>query len=340
MALFCGVLPVRGKGMVTYPCLNSYAAELSAVLQACIVTPYTVHIYSDCQSAVEAAQYVFQHGTYDDSWLCQEWWSCLPFQITWIPAHCYEHLLPVEHITPSMAASKGTTIQHIRCNRKADHTAKEFAAAVSPVHPGVQQQADLGILHHQRWLSRLHALLPTDGPQQTAEEEPAEDFDFLSCQKIFPQWAWNWEISFFSCKPKVPLQLDVPPKWDGTNADWQKFVLFSESYAGSRAPPRSLHFVNLRCCFTNKGDPLLVTLSWLHTLICIIRFGSQLHCCFMMTEFLCSLARICISLRRLLAARCHRAQAAFLGNDTLVHLARVFALGAGRTLSSWKVPLL
>lgn len=269
MALFCGVLPVRGKGMVTYPCLNSYAAELSAVLQACIVTPYTVHIYSDCQSAVEAAQYVFQHGTYDDSWLCQEWWSCLPFQITWIPAHCYEHLLPVEHITPSMAASKGTTIQHIRCNRKADHTAKEFAAAVSPVHPGVQQQADLGILHHQRWLSRLHALLPTDGPQQTAEEEPAEDFDFLSCQKIFPQWAWNWEISFFSCKPKVPLQLDVPPKWDGTNADWAEVCAFFRELRWIEGSAEVTSLCELAVLFHQQGrsfagDPQLATYFDLH----------------------------------------------------------------------------
>ena len=171
-------------------------------------------IYCDCKSIVEHAQHGFGNGT----WLCQEEMlgcSCSgkktatrlhpkPFQVVWIPAYCFENI-PVDGITDDMAASRHTTVRHIARNRLADLTAKEFAAAVSPVRPQVLREADQRSLHHQRWLSQLHELLPTSGPQHLVQvDDIGNDIDIETCQTKFPQWPWNWHAALYSWKPKIP----------------------------------------------------------------------------------------------------------------------------------------
>ena len=93
-------LQVCKKGVVNYPTLSSYVAELWGLLQACLLTPFRVHVYCDNKTVVDQANFLFQNNDIDPSWICQEWWGCLralhqarfpfhpqPFQATWIPAH-------------------------------------------------------------------------------------------------------------------------------------------------------------------------------------------------------------------------------------------------------------
>ena len=93
-------LQVCKKGVVNYPSLSSYVAELWGLLQACLLTPFRVHVYCDNKTVVDQANFLFQNNDIDPSWICQEWWGCLralhqarfpfhpqPFQATWIPAH-------------------------------------------------------------------------------------------------------------------------------------------------------------------------------------------------------------------------------------------------------------
>ena len=350
-------LQVLAKGLVSYPCLNSYVAELWGLLQACLLGVHRIRIFCDCNSVVEHASKVFATGIADDSWLCQDWWRFLaaltshrkqqhphPFEVQWIPAHCFEQL-PVEAISAQMAQSRHTSVRHIERNRKADLVAKEFAASLSPVHVQLQHEADRGCLQHQRWLARLHALLPTDAGYNVDTNIPQQtDLDREACQRLFPQWPWHTRVSQFPWKPKIPTGCAQPSKWTGSLSDWNSACGFLRSLRWKLDPEAITSISELTVLFQQQGwkfesDPQLVTYFDIHA--SLRRAISLLAKCEEAQAFPGTLnAALAKAAGKTLPQGSIQGAAVFMDDGALVHLARLFSRGASRTLASWRIPVL
>lgn len=350
-------MQVRAKGLVSYPCLNSYVAELWGVLQACLLSPHCIRIFCDCNSVVVHAQHVFATGCVDDSWLCQDWWKCLaqltqhrlqthpqPFEAQWIPADCFEHM-PSDSISEQIAQTRKATVRHIARNRKADLVAKEYAAAIAPASVTVQREADLGCLQHQQWLARLHSLLPTDSSCCEDTQCPAnDDLDVAHCQRLFPLWPWSSKVYTFPWKPKTPHDVPQPAKWIGTPSDWQTVCRFLRSLRWKSDPDAITSISELTVLFhqngwTFEGDPQLTTYFDLHAkLRRAIAFFARSETAQPFPGTLC--AALAKAAGKTLPQGPIRGALVFLDDDALVHLVRIFAHGAGRTLACWQVPLL
>ena len=352
-------LQVCKKGVVNYPSLSSYVAELWGLLQACLLTPFRVRIFCDNKAVVEHAQHLFQTGDVESSWMCQEWWSCLSaltrvrkqqhphlFQVQWIPAHCFEHL-PIAKITPAMAASRRTTVRDIERNRIAELTAKAFASALSSVHPQLQHDADRGALQHQQWLAKLHELLPTSSPlQDLSLPEPEPELDFEHYQVIFPQWAWDADIHTFPRKPKIPLSFPKPRTWDGSLEDWETTCTFLRNLRWRVSDDEVTSLCELTGLFHHLGhkfDTQGHDLTYLDyhkkirraiVLLCRSDAAQVVPGTMSASESLAKAAGRTTPQGSIVGA------SVYAGNDALMHLAQVSECGAGRTLASWDVSLL
>ena len=350
-------LQICKKGIVNYPALNSYVAELWGLLQACLLTPFRVHTYCDNQTVVHHATQVFQSGTADESWMCQEWWRCLceltrtrkqlhpcPFQVTWIPAHCFEHL-PIADVTPTMAASKHTTVRNIERNRVADLTAKELASTLSAVHPQMQHEADRAALHHHKWLATLHELLPTTCPSLTVDPpEHVQNFAMEHYRELFPLWSWNVDCRLFTWKPKIPTDFQKPSSWEGSPHEWRVVCTFLRNLRWRVDATEVTSFCELTTLFHHLGyafDERDLSPTYLdyHKKIrrAIVLLDRSAEVQVMPGTITASLAK---AAGRTMPQGSIVGAAVFADNDALVHLARVFECGAGRTLASWDVSLL
>ena len=350
-------LQVVAKGLVSYPCLNSYVAELWGLLQACLHSKHCVQIFCDCKSVVEHAHQVFVTGIADESWLCQDWWRFLanltlyrqqqhpqPFAVQWIPAHCFEQL-PIEAISDQMAQSRHTSVRHIEQNRKADLVAKEYATALSPVRVNVQHEAERCILAHQRWLAQLHALLPTDADHCSEEASGApEELDREACCKLFPHWPWRSVAAQFPWKPKIPTGYAQPTNWIGTLAEWEVVCRFLRSLRWKIDDEAVTSIAELTVLFHRGGwkfecDPQLVTYFDLHARL-RKAIGIFARCddaqAFPGTLY----PALAKAAGKTLPQGSIKGAAVLIDDVALLQLARLFAFGAGRTLASWKIPVL
>lgn len=310
-----------------------------------------MHVFCDNQTVVDHAQALFVTGEVDPSWMCQEWWQCLqtltqtrrqehpcPFQATWIPAHCFEHL-PIDAITPAMATSRQTTVRNIERNRIADLTAKEYAASLSPVHPHMQHAADRGALQHQKWLAKLHELLPTTAPvHETSLPTPVTDCSFDSYQALFPQWPWGADIRSYKWKAKIPTAFLKPSEWDGSPGEWETVCAFLRNLRWNVKEDEITSICELTALFhfsAHKFDnrsPETTYLDYHRKLRRAIVLLSR--------SVLVQAVPGTISATLAKAAGRTMPQGSIVGafpyvcDDALIHLARIFEGGAGRTLAS------
>lgn len=267
-----------------------------------------------------------------------------PFEVSWIPAHCFEHL-PIDAITEDMAIRRGTTVKHIQRNRLVDSVAKEFAATLSPVEPAVQHAAAGYILQHHAWLAKLHALLPTDdGIKPVPEQATESSLTLESCRTKFPQWAWNANKGNYPWKVKIPTGLVKPPKWDGSTREWESICCFLQSLRWRADDDGVTSLCELTVSFCSQRrrfdeDPELAAYFSYHK-----KLRSAVALLSKMEDVQIFPGQLDPALAK--AAGRTMPQGAIRGaalcatNDCLHHLGCVFAAGAGRTLASWNFCLL
>lgn len=200
-------------------------------------------------------------GRIDVTWRCLSWWRRFqqfvqrckairpqPFSAEWIPAHQLEQV-PLPQITDELASKCNTKVIHIRNNRIADNAARSLAHRLSPVIQEVQCRAETEILRHQRWLTQLHLLLPTEDIQKEELEQPAEFPAVLTPVQgcvLYPQWHWNTQNTRFRRVPKIPLHHPPPKTWKHGTETWRQVLNFFCLSDGLWPLQSRAHFVNLR----------------------------------------------------------------------------------------------
>ena len=144
-----------------------------------------------------------------------------PFLIQRVPAHKLERV-PEQLLTEDLAASAGTTKEHILHNRRADMVAKDLARRLAPVDCTLQQQADRAICQHHNWLINLHRLLPTSVPTDNAGDasrvEAVVEITSDQCKARFPQWMWGLRPSLFYMETQNSGAVPMPGTVDTTGA--------------------------------------------------------------------------------------------------------------------------
>lgn len=347
---------IRYKGLVQHWNLSSYAAELWAVLVACAAAYFPMTIYCDCLSVVEQAQKIFAGQNPQATWSHFRWWNflysivCLrkkvcevPFQIIWIPAHCFEGI-PIELLTEDLAALKGTTKEHILHNRLVDAAAKEFAHSTATVFPDTQRQVQNAIVQHQRWLIDLHTLLPTEQPDRAPACTPQcskPQTTLESCRQRFPTWLWHLPPAAYGWRPKIPSGMPCPNKWTGHAEDWNACISFLRSLRWYVAEGQSFSFNELAVMFHCSGfslqkDKDLVTYLDIYK---VIRGALQI-----LTKdetvdahpgvFHTTKPRAC---GRILPQGCIVGAIPLVSDKVRLCIASLFSRGAGRTLQSWNL---
>ena len=225
---------VRYKGVVQHWNLSAYVAELWAVIFACANARFPTTIFCDCRSVVDQAHEIFAGGHPEMTWACHNWWVFLhhvvelrralcasPFNIAWIPAHCFEGI-PVDLLTVDLAASRRTTLEHIQNNRIADAAAKELANQTASVVTEVQNQVRGALIRHQHWLIDLHELLPTHQPDRLVEKEkakPSEEVTHASAQKRFPMWLSRILTLFVGSQSSAESCSHCKMEWTGARLE-------------------------------------------------------------------------------------------------------------------------
>ena len=184
--------------------LCSYTVEFYAIAAAFLCADTVVEIYADCQSVVKHFAYLIEHQQIQDDWPWFPWWKKVldvfiqrkqiveqPVQVHWIPSHTFDGI-PVELITDDMLLAKRTTLQHVKCNQKADLIAKEVAAADTAVAPKDKAWLLQAIAGRQDWLVALNKRFAVDvatsKPKATQLEQPPQVIDFRTA---FPRWRWD-----------------------------------------------------------------------------------------------------------------------------------------------------
>ena len=350
---------VRYCGSVFHWNLSAYVAELWGVINACSIASFPATIYCDCLSVVEQANSIFDGGTPDCQWACLPWWHYLmrltqvrravhdpPFRIKWIPAHCFEGI-PIEILNEELAALRGTTLEHVSQNRLADASAKECALQNACVFAEVQREATQAIKKHQLWLTELHSMLPTFQPDRAVihETKPqAAAANQADCEARFPLWPWRSVVHHFKWKPKIPNNIQCPRNWTGDQHDWESCCRFLCTLRWHVEASLSVSFHELAIAFHVDGYKLNrdFDLTTFHDIYKVVRETVQLlgnvdtadcH----PGSFNSTKPRCC---GRVLLQGCITGAAPFFDDAKRVVLAQLFTLGAGRTLSSWKLPLI
>ena len=266
-------LQVLRSGPVFHWSLSSYTTELWAILEACACANTNVIIGSDCQTVVGQCWIIMDTKQIPSSWSHQSWWAFFlhlwinkykedinALEVFWTPAHLYEGI-PIELISPQMAQAKGTTTLDIKCNRKADLTAKDVALQHCVVHPEMKQTIVKAILLRQEFLTKISYLLGLDTPLPLAPEkfETRDEVDLTNENDIisyFHGWKWTETISSFKLRIRLqPSQLP-PPKWGLPEDDWITFKEFLCHLQWQKGSALSISYAELACLFALRGYKL------------------------------------------------------------------------------------
>lgn len=343
----------RHCGTVFHWSISAYVAELWGVIVACATARFPATIFCDCLSVVEQADKIFAGGSPDSQWACFPWWTFLhrltqmreticspPFRIKWIPAHCYEGI-PIDLLNEELAALRGTTLEHILHNRLVDAAAKECATQNACVYADVQKEATRAIKSHQLWLSDLHEMLPTLQPDRAAVQEvaaPHAEISQADCEKRFPDWPWRSLKQLFRWRPKLPRHISCPRTWTGNESDWITCCNFLRGLRWQKDTDLSVSFHELAIAFHLEGfklsrDPELTTYHDLYKLlretILLLSHDDSVDC--HPGHFHSTKPHCC---GRVLPQGCIVGAAPWFDDPERVLLAKLFSLGAGRTLAS------
>ena len=349
---------IRHQGVVFHWAVSAYIAEFWAIIIACASAAFPTTIFCDCKSVVDQAQKIFANESPGRDWTCHSWWCFLqrvvalrrqqcdtPFKIVWIPAHCFEGI-PVEYLTPELAASRQTTLEHILHNRLVDAAAKSLANRTAVVVSEVQAEVTVALQKHQRWLIDLHEILPTHQPDRLVEpkcDQPAEEVSVASCQRRFPSWLWSSPRSLYTWAPKIPNHYPPPPRWSGEAQDWHETISFLRQLRWMVDDSQSFSFNELAVIFDFSGFRLVKDrdLTTYHDIYRTVRDilqylnhddKAQAH----PGIFNTTKPRCC---GRVLPQGCIEGAIPFVSDAGRVQIARLFTQGAGRSLASWKIPL-
>ncbi len=214
------------SGPVFHICLSSYTTELWALIVAFCGCSTCVHIHTDCKSLADQVEYMCAHEQIDFTWTHVSWWLFLldilrrrkqfsshPLKVSWCPAHQADDI-PIELLTPQIAASRGCDFLDLMCSRKADIAAKR--AALQQCSPKSLENEIRKITNWQIWLSRIHAEISKDSkaprlqpqqpdvarnhvnvlPYQISTVHHTEAFKHL-----LPKWLWEDDPNTYSWKP-------------------------------------------------------------------------------------------------------------------------------------------
>ena len=148
----------------------------------------------------------------------------------------------------------------------------------------------------------------------------------------------------FGWRPKIPTRFPCPTQWSGDEHDWCVCRDFLRSLRWKTGSELSVSFHELAIAFHAMGWKITkdFELTTYHDLYKPLREAIQLLTKSDLVDthpglFHSTKPRCC---GRVLPQGCIVGAAPFFTDLMRVHLARLFALGAGRTLSSWMVPLL
>lgn len=90
-------------------------------------------------------------------------------------------------------AALGSTVGHVRLNRRADATAKACALRIAPVVPGMVGPMTAAATLHQEWLVRLHCHLSTHEVQSKGDNDVVQitSMSLGAAKTAFPKWNWS-----------------------------------------------------------------------------------------------------------------------------------------------------
>lgn len=253
-------------GRVLHVALNSYAAELFAILMAFLVSSCRIRIFSDCQTVVDQFHKLVQTGTLSESMSHLEWWQVIldvwkqrciivqePLQLCWIRAHSFDHV-PAALLTEEMAQSVGLTRRQVVCNQCADRCARRIALDNAPIDPKMFTRLHEQVFQHQVHLAKLNKeigeMCPVRTPFMTKEECEGTQPDFFVAR--FPNWNWDPKLSEF---PWVPTMCSYKPAKRCTlpEADFQTIVQFLGTLRWRVASDVGTGFVELLFLFLRRG---------------------------------------------------------------------------------------
>ena len=250
-------------------------------------------------------------------------------------------------LTEELARCKSTTTEHILNNRLCDRTAKTLAQKLSPVNCQVQREAEQVIELHQKWLIELHAALPTPEAPPTHEQSEVVDSDPVlspaECQMRFPHWPWGISCSGYKWKPKIPTAIPTPAKWHGTSYDWNQIVSFLRQLRWCTADDQSISFCELALLFHQRnfrfeGDQQILSLYEIYKLMreAMLFLSKQDTLQAFPGLFHSTKPRSC---GRVLPQGCIDCAAPWMSDPERIQLVKVFELGAGREIDSWRILL-
>ena len=226
-------------GCVQHWVLSSYSCELWAGIVAWAHASSPLVIHSDCEAFVNQTNQMVASKRIQDDWPHQEWWNFFltlvllrcsnPVNVLkceWCPSHVLESV-PIELISPKLAAANKTTIENIRHNRQADKIAKRAVQMygksfrnfnddhkkISDWHLWIAQvNAKVSMLSKQDTSKSPHEQrqVEVEGiPQNTIPiEELTQWHSIEAFEKHLPRWTWHPDVTNYTwsseCDPMQP----------------------------------------------------------------------------------------------------------------------------------------
>ena len=265
--------------------LTSFTVEFFAVAAAFLTAKRPVDIFTDCHTVVRLFDIILQGGAPESDWPLYVWWKKLvevwtsrkqlvsePLTITWIPSHTFDGI-PFHLITDEMLAAKGTTLQHVVCNRTADLIAKEYAHEDAAVRLSDRTWLLDSIAGRQKWLVKLNRRFGEDVKISKANTTSQDAGEQNVCfQTMFPRWPWFVEPTAYSFHGAIP-NIDKPKKWKWSVASWNVVLSFLREVKWHVLDENETAFVEFTFLFHKRGfrlaeiDPDTCSFRDLHQLI-------------------------------------------------------------------------
>ena len=276
-----------------------------------------------------------------------------PVELVWIPAHKLEHL-PTEVISNELAAAYHTEPRHIHLNRVADFAAKKQADDACSVFPHMRSELLRAVLGHQEWLTKMHLSLAGEdllrsqsySPDASGQvdETPQGACTVEEAQKHFPLWPWQAALRLFKWVPKIPRDLDAPPKLKICDEDWLKFCNFLDGLRWQVDANAMISYVELAVIFHARGFSFSIAPGvdlTFHAIASLIRRACTAISSLPSTSAFpgnqnASRAK---SSGRCLPCGVIEGAAPFVSDSELALLASVLLAGAGKRFPSWLIPV-
>ena len=236
-----------------------------------------------------------------------------------------------------MLLAKQTTLQHVRCNRKADLLAKEIAHHDSAIAIEDKKLLLDAIAGRQEWLVALNKKFGEDVKTSKANETlPPTEVATVDFPTMFPRWLWHANPGRYVATTFLP-EIMPPKKWKWSGNSWAVVLDFVKALKWQKKATHEVAFIELTYVFHKRGfrlaeiDPQEKTLRDLHQLIRIAL--RHIHASgFLPGEWKDAQNK---SWGRHLPTGCIQGAIPWFSDVELEHFASVLLDGAGGQMHSW-----